>query len=124
MKHSVLKTFIFLLALLFILPACTNTGADSEYISGARRRSQKETELVSGIASTVYTVPGMEYVKVKVDAEYAKDKYMDLYYPPNFNFEKKLPAVVVFNGFVGLNAKNMGRMIDWERLSALTEWLE
>ena len=100
------------------LTACSSNSSTGEYISGAKRRSQKETEMVSGIASTIYTVPEMNLVKVKVDAEYADKKHMDIYYPPNYEFEEKLPAVIIFNGYAGLNAKNMGRHIDWAALIA------
>jgi hypothetical protein len=102
---------------LLIVASCA--GDDSGgYISGARRRSQKEKELVSGIASTVYTVPAMDRVLVKVNAEFGEDRYMDIYYPPDYDFSAVLPAVIIYNGFSGLRVKNMGGQIDWAALVA------
>lgn len=112
------KIVLFVLVFFLILTSCATKDSDGEYISGAARRSQKEKEFVTNVCSTTYTVQAMDRVKVKVDEEYAENRLMDLYYPPDFTFDRKLPAVIVYNGFSGIQAKNMGRHIDWAALLA------
>ena len=112
------KILFSVLVFFLILTSCATKDSDGEYISGAKRRSQKEKEFITNVCSTTYTVPAMDKVKVKVNEEYAENRFMDLYYPPDFSFDQKLPAVIVYNGFAGIKAKNMGRHIDWAALLA------
>lgn len=116
MKLNVLCYLFF--CILIIFSSCRSNESDNGYISGAKRRNQKEVEMLSNIASTVYTVPSMDHVKVKLNDQYDENKYMDIYYPPGFDFTEKLPAMIIFNGFAGMQAKNMGRHIDWASLIA------
>ncbi len=112
------KLFGLVMISILVLQACSGDDSGTALISGAKRRSQKEKELLLNVASTVYTVPQMDLVQVKVNDRYAQDKFMDIYYPPGFSFDSKLPAVVIYNGFAGLKAKNTGRHIDWGALVA------
>ena len=66
--------------------------------------------------NVVYTVPNMDKVKV-TNITYKDDLTMDVYYPPNYNFEMKLPAVIfVTVAIQGL--KDWSEYVSWGRLTA------
>jgi len=80
--------------------------------------------------SLVYRVPGMDNVITKRDVEYFSDQEnnltVDMYYPPGFEFESNLPAVLVVCGFsneasiklVGRRLKDTGWYRSWGKLIA------
>jgi hypothetical protein len=78
----------------------------------------------------VYRVPGMDRVKVRQDVPYKKtdggELELDLYYPPDYREEAKLPAVVFING-VGdrpeSKLKDWGIYRSWGRLVAASGWI-
>ena len=102
----------------FLFYSCGRTSQDDGFISGAARQKQKMQEMVAGTATIVYRVPAMSEVRVKIDKEYGENRYMDVYYPPGYNFSTKIPVVIVVNGLAGIKAKNMGRFMDWGLLLA------
>jgi dienelactone hydrolase len=114
------KYFLILIpAVLFVfLSGCSPQPGETEFISGAKRRSQKAVEFVTGNTSIVYTVPQMATVQVKTNVPYGNGESMDLYYPPDFEFEEDLPVVVIAVNISNLRAKDMGRAIDWGLLMA------
>ena len=112
-KFRRISFLILITVVLLLAGACSKEEVSGELISGEARQRQKNKEYLSGIGSIVYTVPEMKDVRVLVNAEYGNDRYMDVYYPPDYSFDRELPVVVVYNGFAGMNAKDMGRFIDW-----------
>jgi hypothetical protein len=78
----------------------------------------------------VYTMPGLEAVKVRRDEAYratdAGTHTIDLYYPPDSTSETRTPAVVFVTGFsdlgaqkmIGCQQKEMGSYISWGQLVA------
>jgi hypothetical protein len=101
-----------------LLQSCEGNSPDEKFISGAALQRQKIQEMLSGTASIVYRVPAMSEVQVRLDEEYEKDKFLDVYYPPGYDFNTQLPGVVVVNGLAGIKAKSMGRFMDWGLLLA------
>jgi predicted peptidase len=80
--------------------------------------------------SVVYKVPGMENVIIKKDIEYFSGQEnrltIDIYYPPGFQFESNIPAVLVVFGYsndaakklVGSHLKDWSWYRSWGRLIA------
>ena len=76
-------------------------------------------------SSVVYTLPEMDQVTV-ANVEYKDGQTMDVYYPPNFNFDQNLPVIIFVNGFrdeelqemVGASLKDTGIYISWSQLVA------
>jgi hypothetical protein len=80
--------------------------------------------------TVLYTLPGMEHVKVRRDEPYAvpasPDQTMDVYYPPGVASDARLPAVVLVLGYSGAGrpttlargVKDFGMMMSWARLIA------
>lgn len=70
----------------------------------------------------VYQVPEMKKVRVKEKITYrtANDTTLsfDIYYPPSFDFKKKLPLVVFNNGVGGMEIPRWGIYKDWAKLIA------
>jgi hypothetical protein len=78
----------------------------------------------------LYTLPGMDAVRIRRDVEYrrAGDEplTMELYYPPQSDEGAALPAVVFVTGFpdpgarkvLGRPAKEMGSYVSWAQLVA------
>lgn len=77
-----------------------------------------------------YQVPGMENVIVQKDIPYVNFSdstlNLDIYYPPNFNFKKKIPAVIFVYGYTeeaqrrlfGDQFRNWSWFISWCKLIA------
>ena len=78
----------------------------------------------------VYTMPGVDAVKVRRDEAYratdAGTHTIDLYYPPDSTTETRTPAVIFVTGFsdlgaqkmIGCKQKQMGSYISWGQLAA------
>jgi dienelactone hydrolase len=78
----------------------------------------------------LYTIPGMERVKVRRDVEYTagdgRTLGFDIYRPPGAKEDERTPAVVFVAGFpdsgfeakVGCRFKEMGAYVSWARLTA------
>jgi len=73
----------------------------------------------------LFTIPGMDQVKI-ANVTYSGDLTMDLYYPPDFDFNSPKPAVLFVFGVpdeeailqVGSPFKEMGQYISWSQLVA------
>ena len=80
--------------------------------------------------AVLYTIPGMERVKVRRDVEYTagdgRPLGFDIYRPPGADEGGRTPAVVFVAGFpdpgfeakVGCKFKEMGAYVSWARLTA------
>lgn len=110
---TALKTAGCIFALFLLLSACSGKERSSQYLSGSQKRSNKALEFLGVSGQTVYYTPAMEAVLVRENIAYTKDSLMDIYYPPNYDKSKKLPAVVFMNRIGGLNMKDTGRFMDW-----------
>ena len=78
----------------------------------------------------VYTIPGVDAVKVRRDEAYratgAGSHTIDLYYPPDSTSLARTPAVIFVTGFsdlgaqkmIGCKQKEMGSYISWGQLAA------
>jgi hypothetical protein len=78
----------------------------------------------------LYTLPGMDHVRIRRDVEYRRADEgpltMDVYYPPEPNASASPAAVVFVTGFadpgtrkvLGCAAKDMGSYVSWARLVA------
>jgi dienelactone hydrolase len=68
----------------------------------------------------VYTLPEMDSVLLASELIYYKDLKLDIYYPPTYNFDAKLPIVILAHGFqeAGEFDKDMPSHIDWAKLIA------
>jgi len=73
----------------------------------------------------VYSLSGMEDVIVKMDIPYREhgdsNLVMDIYYPPNFKFELKVPAIVIVFGYTD-EAQNKIVGNQFRKLSWYTSW--
>lgn len=65
----------------------------------------------------VYTLPQMDRVSV-ANVTYKEGLTMDVYYPPDFDFRSKLPAVVFVNGGAIPKYRDWGQCISWGQLTA------
>ena len=75
--------------------------------------------------SVVYDSPGMDDVIIKKDIPYADiaglPLKMDIYYPPDFDFQRKIPAVIIVLGYpdvagkklLGSEFKNYIQFVSW-----------
>jgi hypothetical protein len=73
----------------------------------------------------LYQIPGMEKAIIKKDITYTKSTdstlKMDIYYPPNFDFKKKIPAVVFILGYTdSAQKKLMGQQL--RKWSGFISW--
>ena len=74
----------------------------------------------------VYRIPGMEEVIVRLDIEYASDRTIDLYYPPDAKRGERRPAVIFVTGSpdagfqarLGCRQNEMASYVSWSRLAA------
>ncbi len=78
--------------------------------------------------AVVYDLPGMNNVVVKKDIPYqdisGSTLKMDIYYPPDFNFQRKIPAVIIVLGYpdvagkklLGIEFKNYIQFVSWCRI--------
>ena len=88
-----MKTFklVFLIFSLFLLLFCSKKTTEQKNISNRPKEQVVAFEL-----------PKMDEVMVKNDIPYLKNSdsalKMDIYYPPNFDFKTKLPAIIIVYG--------------------------
>jgi hypothetical protein len=111
---------ILLLIFSFIFIFC-----DSNNIIGQGNAPQKQKQ--EGVA---LKIPGIENVIVKKDVPYLSTPNstykMDIYYPPKFDFTKKIPAIIFLSGapdssmikLVGSPFKNFSQYTSWCKLVA------
>jgi len=63
----------------------------------------------------LYSVPGMDKVIIKKEIPYTdpldSNRTIDIYYPPKFKFDKRLPTVLVVCGFNRQAMRRLGRSI-------------
>jgi glyoxylase-like metal-dependent hydrolase (beta-lactamase superfamily II) len=72
--------------------------------------------------NVVYTLPKMDEVLLANELAYHGNLKVDIYYPPNYNFETKLPIVILAHGFQETDEfdKDMPQHMDWARLIAVS----
>jgi hypothetical protein len=76
--------------------------------------------------SIVYEIAGQNDVIVKKDFIYHNDLKLDIYYPPRFGFQTKLPAVIIVLGYtdeagkklVGSEFRSYAYFTSWSRVIA------
>ncbi len=68
---------------------------------------QQPTNQTREKGSIVYDIPGQNDVILKKDIPYQNDLKMDIYYPPRFDFQKKLPAVIIVLGYTDEAGKKL-----------------
>jgi hypothetical protein len=80
----------------------------------------KPSRPTSSPEHVVYTLPEMDQVLLASELAYYNDLTVDIYYPPNYRFEAKLPIVILSHGFAerGEFDKDMASHIDWAKLIA------
>jgi hypothetical protein len=61
-------------------------------------REGKHFDMEAKGDAVVYTLPEMDSVLLASDLSYFKTVKVDIYYPPNYKFEKKLPVVIETHG--------------------------
>jgi hypothetical protein len=70
----------------------------------------------------VYNMPGMDKVLLANELEYYDGLILDIYYPPDYQFETKLPIVILSHGLTDVAPndldKDMGSHMDWAKLIA------
>jgi dienelactone hydrolase len=76
--------------------------------------------------SVVYEIAGQNDIIVKKDFTYHNDLKLDIYYPPRFGFQTKLPAVIIVLGYtdeagkklVGSEFRSYAYFTSWSRVIA------
>jgi glyoxylase-like metal-dependent hydrolase (beta-lactamase superfamily II) len=70
--------------------------------------------------NVVYTLPQMDEVLLANELAYHNNLKVDIYYPPNYNFETRLPIVILAHGFQETDEfdKDIPQQMDWARLIA------
>src|SRR4051812_11372209 len=72
----------------------------------------------------VYRISGMDEGTIRPDVEYAEDRTIDLYYPPDAKRGERRPAVIFVTGLpdagfqarLGCRQKEMASYVSWSRL--------
>lgn len=117
MKKSNLVLLICLLA--FFMPFNIKTSAQQNTQSKPREKG-----------AVVLELPGMDNIIVKKDIPYQSvtgtSLNMDIYYPPNFDFKSKIPAIIIVLGYtdmagqklLGSKFKNYITFISWCKIIA------
>ena len=117
MKKSDLVLLICLLAFLMSLNPATSA-------------QQKTQDKPREKGAVVYELPGINNVIVKKDITYqsiaGSALNMDIYYPPNFDFKSKIPAIIIVLGYtdmagqklLGSKFKNYITFISWCKIIA------
>jgi len=117
MKKSNLVLLICLLA--FFMPFNFKTSAQQNTQSKPREKG-----------AVVLELPGMDNIIVKKDIPYQSvtgtSLNMDIYYPPNFDFKSKIPAIIIVLGYtdmagqklLGSKFKNYITFISWCKIIA------
>jgi hypothetical protein len=116
MKMKVVSVCV---GIIILLNSCSGKNHPDNFISGKEQRVEAK-----GDSWIVYTTPEMDKVKIsRVSyktmewAEATEERlYMDVYYPPDFNFQKKLPAVILFSDHRTM--VDRGSNVSWAQLIA------
>jgi acetyl esterase/lipase len=71
----------------------------------------------------VYTLPGMDKVLMASELNFSENLLMDIYYPPDYQFNTKLPVVILLHDFSDQGGqtstnKDIQQQIDWAKLFA------
>lgn len=66
----------------------------------------------------VYNIPETDKVLLASELTYYNDLTVDIYYPPNYHFESKLPIVILAHGLSDEYSKDVTQHIDWAKLIA------
>ena len=75
----------------------------------------------AGWPNVIYTIPETDEVLLASELPFCNDLKADIYYPPNYNFESRLPVVIFSVGFAdvaGTFDKDMTGFVDWAKLIA------
>jgi len=82
--------------------------------------TNKPVRRTSGQDHVIYTLPEMDKVFLASELAYFNDLTVDIYYPPNYHFEAKLPIVILSHGLKETNEfyKDGYQHIDWAKLIA------
>jgi predicted peptidase len=116
-----LRNIILSICIILFTFGCVEQEQDTQTSTNAEENTQ---------TSVVYKVPGTDNVIIKKDIEYFAEQEnrltVDMYYPPGFNFESNIPAVLVVSGFsndaaiklVGSRQKDMSWYRSWGKLIA------
>lgn len=110
-----MKAFCLTTLIAVFLLLCTNA-------SQAQNTQSKPKESV-----VAYELAGMKDVIIKKDIPYLKTPdstlKMDVYYPPNFDFKSKIPAIVFIYGYTNNGQiKSVGKQL--RKWSAYTSWCQ
>lgn len=109
-----MKRFYLTVAIAVFLLLCTN---------GMQAQSTQNTQREQG--AVVYDLPRMDDVIIKKDIPYKETAgttlKMDIYYPPDFDFQRKIPAVIIVLGYpdvagkklLGSEFKNYIQLVSW-----------
>ncbi|MBN1186685.1 MAG: hypothetical protein JXB49_30690, partial [Bacteroidales bacterium] len=108
-----MKTFCLTTLIAVFLFFCTN-GIQAQTADKQREKG-----------AVVYDLPRMTDVIIKKDIPYhdvaVSPLKMDIYYPPDFDFQRKIPAVIIVLGYpdvagkklIGSDFKNNIQLVSW-----------
>lgn len=86
-----MKRLVLLISVMFVVPVSIEVSA------------QQSTKVEPKETVVAYEVPGMNDVIIKKNIPYLKSSdtalKMDIYYPPNFDFVRKIPAIIFVFGY-------------------------
>ena len=100
--------------ILILLIGCAARPPENLITAADRRQQAFDSDWV------VYTLPEMDRVSV-ANITYKEGLTMDVYYPPDFSFRSRLPAVVFVNSGIrhfGGDFRDQGQQISWGQLTA------
>ena len=82
--------------------------------------SNKPERKTSFPGNVVYAMPEMDKVLLASELTYYNDLKVDVYYPPGYNFDTRLPIVILTHGFQETDEydKDMPQHMDWAKLIA------
>ncbi len=87
---------------------------EMDYISGSERKKRVKSK-----DWIVYNIPVMEAVKIFSTNFIGKDKNkkkIEIYYPPEFEFNKRIPTVIIFS--IKKDSMDRGSYVSWALLLA------
>jgi hypothetical protein len=137
MRESTMKTYyLFVYTFLFFLMSACSQGSlpgptatavpptpwptpDHSLTAVEKRKASQIQEWA------MLVLPGMENVTI-ANIPYKDDLTADFYYPPDFNFDEKLPIVLFVNGFRPSDFKDLkdtGWYVSWGQLVATSDML-
>lgn len=118
------RTFLWGILIMSLIVGCTKQEDTSATAGGADDHQNDITQ-----QRVVYEIPAMDQVKVESIAYKSVNDLalmMDVYYPPKFDYDGALPAVIFVFGYpdstmtreIGSKLKDIGQYISWGRLTA------